>query len=158
VRIDWRIAKGYSVDRGNRDIESARLHRAYVSLGARQPIIGDRFGSLVSGSEIERARRKWSRGSLVTRHFDLGDYDDLEENGVRYHHIIVRAPAFREQGAQRTVIGPYATARGLSRPRSYWPRKPWRSTIASTTSMRSRQARRTVSIQGIEPARRLRRK
>jgi hypothetical protein len=137
--------------------------RAYVSAGGDSRIIGDRFGKpwMVG---IRDPRK--GPGEVITRIplvdaaiSTSGDYERFfEEDGVRYHHIIdphTGHSASKVRSA--TIIGPMRRAPTVCRrPRSCWgPRRPWRSTIASTTSMPSSSSSTAASMlfEGMQPAR-----
>jgi len=115
VRIDLGgIAKGYAVDRAIEKLRALGIDHAMVNAGGDTRLLGDRRGK----PWIVGVRDPRNEGRLVTRLpledeaiSTSGDYERyLEEDGVRYHHILVPGTgrAAREVRSA-TVIGRDAT-------------------------------------------------
>jgi thiamine biosynthesis lipoprotein len=115
VRIDLGgIAKGYAVDRCIEELRALGIRHAMVNAGGDTRLLGDRRGK----PWIVGVRDPRNDGRLVTRLpledeaiSTSGDYERyFEENGVRYHHILVPGTGRSAQGVRSaTVIGANAT-------------------------------------------------
>ena len=116
VRIDLGgIAKGYAVERGIILLRERGVQHALISAGGDSQMLGDRMGRpWLVGIRDPRGGR-----TDVITHLPVadeavstsGDYERFfDEDGVRYHHIIVPTtgrPACEVQSV--TIIGPNAT-------------------------------------------------
>ena len=123
MRIDLGgIAKGWSVDRGVEILKGLGIEHAMVNAGGDTRLLGDRRGKpWIVGIRDPRkdgvvvARIPLQDEALSTS----GDYERyFEEDGVRYHHILVPGTG-RSPGAVRsvTIIAPTATRTdGLTKP------------------------------------------
>jgi thiamine biosynthesis lipoprotein len=121
MRIDLGgIAKGYAVDRCTEMLRAMGIEHAMVNAGGDTRLLGDRRGK----PWIVGVRDPRSDGRMVTRLpleneaiSTSGDYERyFEEDGVRYHHILVpgTGKAAREVRSV-SIIGPDATTTdGLS--------------------------------------------
>ncbi len=116
VRIDLGgIAKGYAVERGISILRDLGVRHASVSAGGDSRILGDRKGRpwLVGirdprGDHTEYITRIPVIDEAVST---SGDYERyFDEDGVRYHHIIVPSTG-KSAGEVHsvTIIGPNAT-------------------------------------------------
>jgi len=115
VRIDLGgIAKGYAVDRCIEELRTLGIRHAMVNAGGDTRLLGDRRDK----PWIVGVRDPRNEGRLVTRLpledeaiSTSGDYERyFEENGVRYHHILVPGTGRSAQGVRSaTVIGANAT-------------------------------------------------
>ena len=115
MRIDLGgIAKGYAVDRCIELLRGLGIEHAMVNAGGDTRLLGDRRGKpWIVGIRDPRAE-----GRMVTRLpledeaiSTSGDYERyFEEDGVRYHHILVPGTGQSAGGIRSaTIIGPDAT-------------------------------------------------
>ena len=123
TRIDLGgIAKGYAVDRCIELLRNLGIEHAMVNAGGDTRLLGDRLGK----PWIVGIRDPRSEGRVVAKlalqdeaMSTSGDYERyFEENGVRYHHILVPTTG-RSPGLVRsvTILGATATQTdGLSKP------------------------------------------
>jgi len=123
VRIDLGgIAKGYAVDRCIDLLRGLGIEHAMVNAGGDTRLLGDRLGK----PWIVGIRDPRNEGKVVAKlalqdeaMSTSGDYERyFEENGVRYHHILVPSTG-RSPGLVRsvTILGATATQTdGLSKP------------------------------------------
>ena len=115
VRIDLGgIAKGYAVDRAVERLRELGIRHAMVNAGGDTRLIGDRRGKpWIVGIRDPRAEgRMVTRLPLADESISTsGDYERyFEEDGVRYHHILV--PGTGKSASEvrsATIIGPDAT-------------------------------------------------
>jgi thiamine biosynthesis lipoprotein len=115
VRIDLGgIAKGYAVDRCIERLRGLGIEHAMVNAGGDTRLLGDRRGK----PWIVGIRDPRNEGRMVTRLplqdeaiSTSGDYERyFEEDGVRYHHILVpRTGQAAGEVRSATIIGPDAT-------------------------------------------------
>ena len=115
VRIDLGgIAKGYAVDRSIEHLRNLGIEHAMVNAGGDTRLLGDRRGK----PWVVGIRDPRSEGRVVTRLpleeeaiSTSGDYERyFEEDGVRYHHILVPGTGKSARGVRSaTVIGADAT-------------------------------------------------
>jgi len=115
VRIDLGgIAKGYAVDRSIDQLRKLGIEHAMVNAGGDTRLIGDRRGK----PWIVGVRDPRNEGKMVTRLpleneaiSTSGDYERyFEEDGVRYHHILVPGTGDVARAIRSaTIIGPDAT-------------------------------------------------
>jgi len=115
VRIDLGgIAKGYAVDRSIERLRRLGIAHAMVNAGGDTRLLGDRRGK----PWVVGIRDPRSEGRMVTRLpledeaiSTSGDYERyFEEDGVRYHHILVPGTGRSARGVRSaTVIGADAT-------------------------------------------------
>ena len=115
VRIDLGgIAKGYAVDRSIDQLRKLGIEHAMVNAGGDTRLLGDRRGK----PWVVGIRDPRSEGRVVTRLpledeaiSTSGDYERyFEEDGVRYHHILVPGTGRSARGVRSaTVIGADAT-------------------------------------------------
>ena len=115
VRIDLGgIAKGYAVDRSIDHLRKLGIEHAMVNAGGDTRLLGDRRGK----PWVVGIRDPRSEGRVVTRLpledeaiSTSGDYERyFEEDGVRYHHILVPGTGQSARGVRSaTVIGADAT-------------------------------------------------
>jgi len=115
VRIDLGgIAKGYAVDRSIEQLRKLGIEHAMVNAGGDTRLLGDRRGK----PWVVGIRDPRNDGSVVTRMpleneaiSTSGDYERyFEEDGVRYHHILVPGTGQSARGVRSaTVIGADAT-------------------------------------------------
>jgi thiamine biosynthesis lipoprotein len=115
VRIDLGgIAKGYAVDRCVEILRGLGIEHAMVNAGGDTRLLGDRRGK----PWIVGIRDPRNEGRMVTRLpledeaiSTSGDYERyFEEDGVRYHHILVPGTGQAARGVRSvTIIGPDAT-------------------------------------------------
>jgi thiamine biosynthesis lipoprotein len=115
VRIDLGgIAKGYAVDRSIDQLRKLGIEHAMVNAGGDTRLIGDRRGK----PWIVGVRDPRNEGKMVTRLpleneaiSTSGDYERyFEEDGVRYHHILVPGTGDVARAVRSaTIIGPDAT-------------------------------------------------
>lgn len=115
VRIDLGgIAKGYAVDQSIAHLRKLGIEHAMVNAGGDTRLLGDRRGK----PWIVGIRDPRSDGRVVTRLpledeaiSTSGDYERyFEEDGVRYHHILVPGTGRSARGVRSaTVIGADAT-------------------------------------------------
>jgi thiamine biosynthesis lipoprotein len=115
MRIDLGgIAKGYAVDRSVEILRGFGIRHAMVNAGGDTRLLGDR----VDKPWIVGIRDPRNEGRMVTRLpledealSTSGDYERyFEEDGVRYHHILV--PGTGKSASEvrsATIIGPNAT-------------------------------------------------
>jgi len=123
MRIDLGgIAKGWAVDRGVAILQQFGIEHAMVNAGGDTRLLGDRLGK----PWVVGIRDPRKEGAVVARIplqdealSTSGDYERyFEEDGVRYHHILVpgtgRSPSLVQSV---TIIAPTATQTdGLSKP------------------------------------------
>jgi thiamine biosynthesis lipoprotein len=123
MRIDLGgIAKGWAVDRGVAILQQHGIEHAMVNAGGDTRLLGDRRGK----PWVVGIRDPRKEGAVVARIplqdealSTSGDYERyFEEDGVRYHHILVpgtgRSPSLVQSV---TIIAPTATQTdGLSKP------------------------------------------
>ena len=115
VRIDLGgIAKGYAVDRAVEQLRGFGIAHAMVNAGGDTRLLGDRRGKpwIVGIRDPRGDGRMVTRLPLVNEAISTsGDYERyFEEDGVRYHHILVPATGHAARGVRRaTVIGADAT-------------------------------------------------
>jgi thiamine biosynthesis lipoprotein len=122
MRIDLGgIAKGWAVDRGVEILRRFGIQHAMVNAGGDTRLLGDRRGKpWVVGIRDPR------RDGVVVARLPLqdeaistsGDYERFfEEDGVRYHHILVPGTGKSPDAVRSvTIIGPTATRTdGLSK-------------------------------------------
>ena len=115
VRIDLGgIAKGYAVDRSIERLRRLGIEHAMVNAGGDTRLLGDRRGK----PWVVGIRDPRNEGRVVTRLpledeaiSTSGDYERyFEEDGVRYHHILVPGTGHSARGVRSaTVIGADAT-------------------------------------------------
>jgi thiamine biosynthesis lipoprotein len=115
VRIDLGgIAKGYAVDRSIERLRGLGIEHAMVNAGGDTRLLGDRRGK----PWVVGIRDPRNEGRMVTRLpleeeaiSTSGDYERyFEEDGVRYHHILVPGTGRSARGVRSaTVIGADAT-------------------------------------------------
>jgi thiamine biosynthesis lipoprotein len=115
MRIDLGgIAKGYAVDRSIEHLRRLGIEHAMVNAGGDTRLLGDRRGK----PWIVGIRDPRNDGRFVTRLplegeaiSTSGDYERyFEEDGVRYHHILVPGTGRSASGVRSaTVIGADAT-------------------------------------------------
>ncbi len=115
VRIDLGgIAKGRAVDRSIEVLRGLGIAHAMVNAGGDTRLLGDRRGK----PWIVGVRDPRSEGRMVTRLpledeavSTSGDYERyFEEEGVRYHHILVPGTGqVAREVRSATIIGPDAT-------------------------------------------------
>jgi len=115
VRIDLGgIAKGYAVDRSIELLRELGIEHAMVNAGGDTRLLGDRRGK----PWIVGVRDPRNEGRMVTRLpleneaiSTSGDYERyFEEDGVRYHHILVPGTGDVARAVRSaTIIGPDAT-------------------------------------------------
>jgi thiamine biosynthesis lipoprotein len=115
VRIDLGgIAKGYAVDRSVEHLRKLGIEHAMVNAGGDTRLLGDRRGK----PWVVGIRDPRNEGRVVTRLplqdeaiSTSGDYERyFEEDGVRYHHILVPGTGQSARGVRSaTVIGADAT-------------------------------------------------
>jgi thiamine biosynthesis lipoprotein len=115
VRIDLGgIAKGYAVDRSIEHLRKLGIEHAMVNAGGDTRLLGDRRGK----PWVVGIRDPRNEGRVVTRLplddeaiSTSGDYERyFEEDGVRYHHILVPGTGKPARGVRSaTVIGADAT-------------------------------------------------
>ena len=115
VRIDLGgIAKGYACDRSIERLRALGIEHAMVNAGGDTRLLGDRRGK----PWIVGIRDPRNDGRVVTRLpledeaiSTSGDYERyFEEDGVRYHHILVPGTGRSAKGVRSaTVIGANAT-------------------------------------------------
>jgi thiamine biosynthesis lipoprotein len=115
VRIDLGgIAKGYAVDRSIDHLRKLGIEHAMVNAGGDTRLLGDRRGK----PWVVGIRDPRNEGRVVTRLpledeaiSTSGDYERyFEEDGVRYHHILVPGTGQSARGVRSaTVIGDDAT-------------------------------------------------
>jgi len=115
VRIDLGgIAKGYAVDRSIDRLRDLGIEHAMVNAGGDTRLLGDRRGK----PWIVGVRDPRNEGRMVTRLpleneaiSTSGDYERyFEEDGVRYHHILVPGTGDVARAVRSaTIIGPDAT-------------------------------------------------
>jgi thiamine biosynthesis lipoprotein len=115
VRIDLGgIAKGYAVDRSIERLRALGIEHAMVNAGGDTRLLGDRRGK----PWVVGIRDPRNEGHMVTRLpledeaiSTSGDYERyFEEDGVRYHHILVPGTGRSARGVRSaTVIGADAT-------------------------------------------------
>jgi thiamine biosynthesis lipoprotein len=123
MRIDLGgIAKGWSVDRGVEILKGLGIEHAMVNAGGDTRLLGDRHGK----PWIVGIRDPRKEGAVVARIplqdealSTSGDYERyFEEDGVRYHHILVPGTGHSPGGVRSvTIIAPTATRTdGLTKP------------------------------------------
>jgi len=115
VRIDLGgIAKGHAVDRSIEHLRALGIEHAMVNAGGDTRLLGDRRGK----PWVVGIRDPRNDGHVVTRLpleneaiSTSGDYERyFEEDGVRYHHILVPGTGQSARGVRSaTVIGADAT-------------------------------------------------
>jgi thiamine biosynthesis lipoprotein len=123
VRIDLGgIAKGYAVDRCVELLRGLKIEHAMVNAGGDTRLLGDRLGKpwIVGIRDPRNEGRVIAKLALQDEAMSTsGDYERyFEENGVRYHHILVpstgRSPSLVRSV---TILGATATQTdGLSKP------------------------------------------
>jgi len=115
VRIDLGgIGKGHAVDRSIDSLRKLGIEHAMVNAGGDTRLLGDRRGK----PWIVGVRDPRNEGKMVTRLplegeaiSTSGDYERyFEEDGVRYHHILVPGTGDVARAVRSaTIIGPDAT-------------------------------------------------
>jgi thiamine biosynthesis lipoprotein len=115
VRIDLGgIGKGHAVDRSIEALRQLGIEHAMVNAGGDTRLLGDRRGK----PWIVGVRDPRNEGRMVTRLplqdeaiSTSGDYERyFEEDGVRYHHILVPGTGDVARAVRSaTIIGPDAT-------------------------------------------------
>lgn len=115
VRIDvGGIGKGHAVDRSIETLRRLGIEHAMVNAGGDTRLLGDRRGK----PWIVGVRDPRNEGRMVTRLpledeaiSTSGDYERyFEEDGVRYHHILVPGTGEVARAVRSaTIIGPDAT-------------------------------------------------
>ncbi|HEX7374277.1 MAG TPA: FAD:protein FMN transferase [Steroidobacteraceae bacterium] len=123
MRIDLGgIAKGWAVDRGVEILRRLGIEHAMVNAGGDTRLLGDRLGKpwIVGIRDPRKDNAVVARIPLQDEAISTsGDYERyFEENGVRYHHILVpgtgKSPSLVRSV---TVIGATAThTDGLTKP------------------------------------------
>jgi len=123
MRIDLGgIAKGWAVDRGVEILRKMGIEHAMVNAGGDTRVLGDRLGKpWIVG--IRDPRKEWGVVTRIPLRDEAistsGDYERyFEENGVRYHHILVPSTGKSPHEVRSvTVIGATAThTDGLTKP------------------------------------------
>jgi thiamine biosynthesis lipoprotein len=115
MRIDLGgIAKGWAVDRGIEILRRAGIRHAMVNAGGDTALLGDRLGKpwVVGIRDPRKAGAVVARIPLQDEAISTsGDYERyFEENGQRYHHIIVPGTGKSPDAVRSvTVIGANAT-------------------------------------------------
>jgi thiamine biosynthesis lipoprotein len=115
VRIDLGgIAKGYAVDRSIERLRKLGIRHAMVNAGGDTRLLGDRRGKpwIVGIRDPRNEDRVVTRLPLEDEAISTsGDYERyFEEDGVRYHHILVPGTGRSARGVRSaTVIGADAT-------------------------------------------------
>ncbi len=115
VRIDLGgIAKGYAVDRSVERLRELGIRHAMVNAGGDTRLLGDRRGKpwIVGIRDPRNEDRVVTRLPLEDEAISTsGDYERyFEEDGVRYHHILVPGTGRSARGVRSaTVIGVDAT-------------------------------------------------
>jgi len=115
LRIDLGgIAKGYAVDRAVQHLRDLGIRHAMVNAGGDTRLLGDRRGQpwMVGIRDPRNDGRIVMRVPLADEALSTsGDYERyFEEDGVRYHHILVPSTGRSARGVRSaTVIGPDAT-------------------------------------------------
>jgi thiamine biosynthesis lipoprotein len=115
VRIDLGgIAKGYAVDRSIERLRKLGIQHAMVNAGGDTRLLGDRRGKpwIVGIRDPRNEDRVVTRLPLQDEAISTsGDYERyFEEDGVRYHHILVPGTGRSARGVRSaTVIGADAT-------------------------------------------------
>jgi len=115
VRIDLGgIAKGYAVDRAIQHLRELGIEHAMVNAGGDTRLLGDRRGKpwMVGIRDPRNEGRIVMRVPLADEAISTsGDYERyFEEDGVRYHHILVPGTGKSARGVRSaTVIGADAT-------------------------------------------------
>ena len=115
MRIDLGgIAKGWAVDRGIEILRRAGIQHAMVNAGGDTALLGDRLGKpwVVGIRDPRKAGAVVARIPLQDEAISTsGDYERyFEENGQRYHHIIVPGTGKSPDAVRSvTVIGANAT-------------------------------------------------
>ena len=98
------IAKGHAVDRGIAVLQLG-IDRAMVNAGGDTRIIGDRLGRpwVVGIRHPDDEHKVVLRIPLTdTAMSTSGDYERyFEEDGVRYHHILIPGPGGRRRSSDR---------------------------------------------------------
>jgi len=123
MRVDLGgIAKGWAVDRGVDILRRLGIEHAMVNAGGDTRLLGDRLGKpwVVGIRDPRKDNTVVTRIPLQDEAISTsGDYERFfEENGVRYHHILVPGTG-RSPHAVRsvTIIGPTATRTdGITKP------------------------------------------
>ena len=121
MRIDLGgIAKGYAVDRCTEMLRAMGIEHAMVNAGGDTRLLGDRRGKpwVVGVRDPRNDGRMATRLPLEDEAISTsGDYERyFEENGVRYHHILVPGTGKAARDVRSvSIIGPDAiTTDGLS--------------------------------------------
>jgi thiamine biosynthesis lipoprotein len=115
MRIDLGgIAKGWAVDRGIEILRRAGIQHAMVNAGGDTALLGDRLGKpwVVGIRDPRKSGAVVARIPLQDEAISTsGDYERyFEENGQRYHHIIVPGTGKSPDAVRSvTVIGANAT-------------------------------------------------
>ena len=115
MRIDLGgIAKGWAVDRGIEILRQRGIQHAMVNAGGDTALLGDRLGKpwVVGIRDPRKAGAVVARIPLQDEAISTsGDYERyFEENGKRYHHIIVPGTGKSPDAVRSvTVIGANAT-------------------------------------------------
>jgi FAD:protein FMN transferase len=115
VRIDLGgIAKGYAVDRSIERLRKLGIQHAMVNAGGDTRLLGDRRGKpwVVGIRDPRNEDRVVTRLPLQDEAISTsGDYERyFEEDGVRYHHILVPGTGRSARGVRSaTVVGADAT-------------------------------------------------
>jgi thiamine biosynthesis lipoprotein len=111
VRIDLGgIAKGYAVDRSVERLRALGIRHAMVNAGGDTRLLGDRRGKpwIVGIRDPRNDGRVVTRLPLADEALSTsGDYERyFEEDGVRYHHILVPGTGRSARGVRSaTVLG-----------------------------------------------------
>ena len=115
MRIDLGgIAKGYAVDRSIEILRGLGIRHALVNAGGDTRLLGDRRGKpwIVGIRDPRNEGRMVMRLPLEDEAISTsGDYERyFEEDGVRYHHILVPGTGkSANEVRSATIIGPDAT-------------------------------------------------
>jgi thiamine biosynthesis lipoprotein len=115
MRIDLGgIAKGHAVDRSIALLRTLGIEHAMVNAGGDTRLLGDRRGKpwVVGVRDPRNEGRMVMRLPLENEAISTsGDYERyFEENGVRYHHILVPGTGQSAREVRSaTIIGPDAT-------------------------------------------------
>jgi len=123
MRIDLGgIAKGWAVDRGVEILRRLGVEHAMVNAGGDTRLLGDRLGKpwVVGIRDPRKENTVVTRIPLQDEAISTsGDYERFfEEDGVRYHHILVPGTGKSADAVRSvTIIGPTATRTdGITKP------------------------------------------